>query len=82
MTDYFHDYNVAIDPEQAWQLPDGTWHQEVTLVLVDWGSGSTRRGPVAVTLDPDQARELAFELLCAAEHAQRTMTPTEQENEQ
>jgi hypothetical protein len=64
----------VIDPEQGEQLPDGTWSLEVTLVLVD-GPGTPRRRPVAVTLAPDQARELAFELLTAAEAAERTTTP-------
>jgi hypothetical protein len=80
MTDYFHECNVVIDPEQGEQQPDGSWQQEVTLVLVDWPEGARRR-LVAVTLDPDEARELAFELLAGAEHAQRTTTPPEQEHE-
>jgi hypothetical protein len=74
MTDYFHHYNVVIDPEQGTQLPDGSWAQQVTLVLVD-GPGTRRRRPVAVTLTPEQARELGFELLAAAEHADRTTAP-------
>jgi hypothetical protein len=74
MTDYLHDYNLVIDPEQGTRLPDGSWAQEVTLVLVD-ASGPDRRRPVAIRLTPEQARELAFELLAAAEHADRTTTP-------
>ena len=35
MTDYLHHYNVVIDPEQGTQLPDGSWTQDVTLVLLD-----------------------------------------------
>ena len=73
MTEYLHTYNVVLDPEQGTRLPDGSWAQEVTLVLVDAPGTDTR--PVAVTLTPEQARELAFELLAAAEHAQRTTTP-------
>jgi len=45
----------------------------VTLVLVD-APGLECRRPVAVTLTPEQARELGFELLAAAEHADRTTT--------
>ena len=46
----------------------------------DPGARSTRPGPdcrrpVAITLTPEQARELGFELLAAAEHADRTTTP-------
>jgi hypothetical protein len=46
----------------------------VTLVLVD-APGPDCRRPVAITLTPEQGRELAFELLAAAEHADRTTTP-------
>lgn len=72
MTEYLHSYNVVIDPAQGTRLPDGSWAQEVTLVLVD-GPGRDCRRPVALT--PAQARELAFELLATAEHAERTTTP-------
>jgi hypothetical protein len=74
MTEYLHTYNVVIDPEQSTRLPDGSWAQDVTLVLVD-APGPECRRPVAVTLTPEQARELAFELLVAAGHAERTTTP-------
>lgn len=74
MTDYLHDYNLVIDPEQGTRLPDGSWAQAVTLVLLDAPGPGCRR-PVAITLTPEQARELAFELLTAAEHADRTTTP-------
>jgi DNA replication protein DnaC len=74
MTDYLHTYNLVIDPEQGTRRPDGSWAQEVTLVLVD-APGSEPRRPVAVTLTAEQARELGFELLAAAEHADRTTHP-------
>jgi hypothetical protein len=64
----------VIDPEQGTRLPDGSWAQEVTLVLID-RAAALRRRPVAVTLTPEQARELGFELLAAAEHADRTTAP-------
>jgi hypothetical protein len=67
----------VIDPEQGTRLPDGSWAQEVTLVLVD-RPGPDYRRPVAITLTPAQARELGFELLAAAEHADRTTTPQSQ----
>ena len=76
MTDYLHTYNLVIDPEQGTRLPDGSWAQEVTLVLLD-APGPDRRRPVAITLTPEQARELGFELLAAAEHADRTTTTPE-----
>ncbi len=74
MTEYLHTYNLVIDPEQGTQLPDGSWSQDVTLVLID-GPGPDSRRPVAITLTPEQARELGFQLLAAAEHADRTTTP-------
>jgi hypothetical protein len=73
VTNYLHTYNLVIDPEQGVRLPDGSWAQEVTLVLID-APGPDSRRPVAITLTPEQARELGFELLAAAEHAQRTTT--------
>ena len=76
MTEYLHTYNLVIDPEQGTQLPDGSWAQEVTLVLTAVPGPEYRR-PVAITLTPEQARELGFELLAAAEHAQRTTTTPE-----
>ena len=76
MTEYLHTYNLVIDPEQGTRLPDGSWAQEVTLVLID-APGADCRRPVAITLTPEQARELGFELLGAAEHAQRTTTTPE-----
>ena len=74
MTDYFDEYNVVLDPEAGQRQPDGSWSQEVTLVLLD-AVGPRARRPAAVTLDVEQARSLAFWLLAAAEHAQQTSTP-------
>lgn len=81
MTEYLHTYNVVIDPEQGQELADGAWEQPVTLVLVDARRRGCRR-PAAITLTPDQARELGFELLSAAERAARTTTPPEGDDEQ
>jgi hypothetical protein len=73
VTDYLHTYKLVIDPEQGIELPDGSWVQEVTLVLIDAPEPDSRR-PVAITLTPEQARELGSGLLAASEHAQRTTT--------
>jgi len=81
MTEYLHGYNLVIDPEQGTRQPDGTWAQDVTLVLLD-APGPECRRPVAITLTPEQARELAFELLAAAEHAARTTTPQPEGDDQ
>jgi hypothetical protein len=77
MTNYFGDYNVMIDPQQARPGPDGRFCQDLTLVGVDEPPpGEHRRRAVAITLTPGQARELAFELLCLAELAEQTTSPT------
>ena len=81
MTDYLHTYNLMIDPEQGTRQPDGSWAQDVTLVLLD-APGADCRRPVAITLTAEQARELGFELLAAAEHAQRTTTTPEGDDAQ
>jgi len=81
MTEYLHGYNLVIDPEQGTRQPDGTWAQDMTLVLLD-APGPECRRPVAITLTPEQARELAFELLAAAEHAARTTTPQPEGDDQ
>lgn len=47
-------------------------------MLID-GPDAPRRRPVAVTLAPERARELAFELLAAAEHAEPTTTPAQED---
>ena len=80
MTEYLHTHNVVIDPEQGTRLPDGTWAQEVTLVLLD-APGPECRRPVAITLTPEHARKLGFELLAAAEHAQRTTITSQPEGD-
>jgi len=77
MTEYLHTYNVVIDPEQGTGLSDGSWAQDVTLVLLD-APGADCHRPVAVTLTAEQARELGFELLAAAEHVDRTNAPEPQ----
>jgi hypothetical protein len=81
MTEYLHGHNVVIDPEQGERLTDGTWQQPVTLVLTG-PPGPEYRRPVAITLTPEQARELAFGLLAAAEHAARTTTPPPEGDDQ
>ena len=73
MTDYYTDIRVLIDPEQSEPLPDGGRLQDVSLILTDEVPAGAlyQLTPLAVTLRPDQARELAFALLVCAEHAQR-----------
>jgi hypothetical protein len=67
MTVYYRDMRVLIDPEQSDALPGGGRLQDVSVILTD------RHGPApaAIALLPCRARELAFELLELAEHADR-----------
>ncbi len=75
MTDYLSGWNVGVDPEQTEVLPDGSTLQEVTLVLVDTedhykNDEPQLRAPVAVTLTPAEARNLAARLMAAAAEAE------------
>jgi len=74
MTLYYHDIRVLIDPEMSDPLPDGGCLQDVSVILTDTPRGDQTLRPAAVTLLPCQARELAFELLELAEHADRMRT--------
>jgi hypothetical protein len=74
MTVYYHDIRVLIDPEMSDPLPDGGRLQDVSVILTDTPRGQDTLRPAAVTLLPHQARELAFELLEVAEHADRVRT--------
>jgi hypothetical protein len=61
---------VAIDPEQSDPLSDGGRLQDVSVILTD-RPGADARSPAAIALLPHRAREVAFELLEAAEQADR-----------
>jgi hypothetical protein len=67
MTVYYREIRALIDPEQSDPLPDGGRLQDVSVILTD------RHGlrPAAIALLPCEARELAFDLLSLAEHADR-----------
>lgn len=71
MTLYYRDIRVVIDPEMGDALPDGGRLQDVSVILTDKPSGADTPRPAAITLLPHRARELAFELLEVAEHADR-----------
>jgi hypothetical protein len=73
MTIYYGDIRALIDPAQSDQLPDGGRLQDISVILIDDWEGDPARAlrPCAVTLAPQRARELAFELLALAEHAER-----------
>jgi hypothetical protein len=76
MTDYRDGVRALIDPEQTWHSADGREVQEISLIMLDDPAHDEHRGrywlpPAAVTLTPQEARELAFELLEFAELAER-----------
>ena len=75
MTDYLSGWNVGVDPDHSEVLPDGRILAEVTLVLVDTeghykNDEPQLQAPVAVTLTPAQAREVAARLMAAAAEAE------------
>lgn len=74
MTLYYRDIRVLIDPEMSDPLRDGGRLQDVSVILTDTPRGHNTLRPAAVTLLPYRARELAFELLELAEHADRMRT--------
>lgn len=64
----YHYARALIERDQVDWLGDGVLCQLVTLELSD---DLGRLEPAVCMLGADQARELAFGLLCVAEHAQR-----------
>jgi hypothetical protein len=74
MTDYYTSIRALIDPEMSDPLPGGGRLQDVSVILTDIPRGDQTLRPAAVTLLPCQARQLAFELLEVAEHADRMRT--------
>jgi hypothetical protein len=74
MTLYYRDIRVLIDREQSDPLPDGGRLQDVSVILTDRPCGAHALRPAAIALLAWQARELAFELLEVAEHADRVRT--------
>jgi hypothetical protein len=71
MSHYRDDVRVLIDPEQSEELDDGGRLQDVSLIMVDGPRRHSYVEPSVCTLSPTEARELAFELLVAAEHAEQ-----------
>jgi hypothetical protein len=75
MTVYYHEIRALIDPEQSDPLPGGGRLQDVSIILLDRVDGDRRDlEPAGIALLACQARELAFELLELAEHADRERT--------
>ncbi len=73
MSDYRDDIHCRVDPEQVEERSDGRLVQQVSVIMTDDyepGQGRHPLRPAVCTLRPSEARELAFELLAAAEHAE------------
>lgn len=72
MSHYRDEIHCRIDPEQTEELPGGRLVQHVSVIMTDdYRPGDPHPlRPSVITLRPADARELAFELLAAAEHAE------------
>ncbi len=71
MSDYRDFIRVVIDPEHSEPLPSGGRVQDLSIVMSDLPDRLTWAPPSIRVITPGEARELAFELLSAAEHAER-----------
>lgn len=69
----YREAQVQLDPDQLEEYPNGTRVQEIQLVLSDDPELPSWRAaePVICAIDARRARELAFELLMAAEVAEQ-----------
>jgi len=74
MTLYYSNIRVLIDPEMADPLSDGGVAQPLSVILTDTYDRPAMR-PAAKTLEPEQARDLAFDLLDLAREAERMRRP-------
>ena len=76
MTDFRFECRALIDPDHSERDIEGSPRRHVSIVLCDGPGVLDELGrpvaprPVACTLRPAEARELGFELLCLAEHAE------------
>jgi hypothetical protein len=75
MSDHGHYTNVHIDVDRALaeEFPNGIRRQEITVVMTDESGAPIWRAlpPAFCDIEAPRARELAFELLMAAEVAER-----------
>lgn len=74
MSVFYDHIRALIDPEQSDVGSDGAVDQDVSVIMTQRASAPPERRLEAavVTLSGAEARELAFELLSAAESAERT----------
>jgi hypothetical protein len=68
---YYPKITALLDPSTSEPLPGGGRWQEVSIILTD---DDPDRTEAAITVPPEDARELAFDLLILAEHAERERT--------
>jgi hypothetical protein len=73
MSEHYINVHAALDPEALEEYPNGVRVQEIELTFTsDPDAPSWRQAtPVACPIDARRARQLAFELLILAEHAER-----------
>jgi len=75
MTHYRHDIRALIDGEQTEALTDGSVCQHVSVILTDQPPERPGRSRLAGArgdhVATHEARQLGFELLVRAEHAER-----------
>jgi hypothetical protein len=69
----YREAQVQLDPDQFEQYPNGIRIQEIELIFTDDPERPSWRAaqPVICAIDARRARELAFELLMAAEVAEQ-----------
>ena len=77
MSSYYHQVHAELNPAPVHKRPDGSWREEIELVLTDDPDRPSWKAlaPAVCAIDAHQARELAFELLTLAdvcEHWEKT----------
>ena len=70
---YYTDVHIDVDPAQAEEFPNGIRVQEISVVITDESGCPIGRAlkPAVCGIEAARARELAFELLMAAEVAEQ-----------
>jgi hypothetical protein len=72
MNDQYCEVQVRLDPDEFEEYPNGICVQDIALILGDDPERPIHRAlePAVCAIDARRARELAFELLMAAEVAE------------
>lgn len=69
MTIYYEHIRVLIDPEQSEPLAGGGREQDVSLILTGHPHALYETSPAGITLDVEDVRCLALDLLALADEA-------------